>query len=110
MKRDAEAAELVIVNHHLFFADLALRGPHPGRVLPDYDAVIFDEAHRLEDIATEFFGVRISETRVERSLGDAERALTPRRSAAIRCSRPARGPFSSRRGRRRAHCSTSSRA
>jgi ATP-dependent DNA helicase DinG len=76
MKREAESAELLIVNHHLFFADLALRGPHPGRVLPDYDAVIFDEAHRLEDIATEFFGFRISETRVERALGDAERALT----------------------------------
>jgi ATP-dependent DNA helicase DinG len=54
-----------------FFADLALRGPHPGRVLPDYDAVIFDEAHRLEDIATEFFGLRVSETRLERALGDA---------------------------------------
>jgi ATP-dependent DNA helicase DinG len=75
MKREAEGAQLVVVNHHLFFADLALRGPHPGRVLPDYDAVIFDEAHRLEDIATEFFGVRISETRIERALGDGERAL-----------------------------------
>jgi len=75
MKRQAEAAELVVVNHHLFFADLALRGPHPGRVLPDYDAVVFDEAHRLEDIATEFFGIRISETRIERALSDAERAL-----------------------------------
>jgi ATP-dependent DNA helicase DinG len=75
MKRAAEAAQIVIVNHHLFFADLSLRGPHPGRVLPDYDAVVFDEAHRLEDIATEFFGIRISETRVERALGDAERSF-----------------------------------
>jgi ATP-dependent DNA helicase DinG len=75
MKRSAEAAQIVIVNHHLFFADLSLRGPHPGRVLPDYDAVVFDEAHRLEDIATEFFGIRISETRLERALGDAERSL-----------------------------------
>ncbi|HEX7667984.1 MAG TPA: ATP-dependent DNA helicase, partial [Polyangiaceae bacterium] len=54
MKREAETAQLVVVNHHLFFADLALRGAHPGRVLPDYDAVIFDEAHQLEDIATTF--------------------------------------------------------
>jgi ATP-dependent DNA helicase DinG len=75
MKRAAEAAQIVIVNHHLFFADLSLRGPHPGRVLPDYDAVVFDEAHRLEDIATEFFGLRVSETRLERALGDAERAF-----------------------------------
>jgi len=75
MRREAEAARLVIVNHHLFFADLALRGPHPGRVLPDYDAVIFDEAHQLEDIATSFFGVRVTEARLGRALDDAERAL-----------------------------------
>jgi ATP-dependent DNA helicase DinG len=75
MRRDAERARLVIVNHHLFFADLALRGPHPGRVLPDYDAVIFDEAHQLEDIATEFFGMRVSRRRLDRLLADTERAL-----------------------------------
>jgi ATP-dependent DNA helicase DinG len=75
MKKDADAARLVIVNHHLFFADLALRGAHPGRVLPDYDAVIFDEAHQLEDIATMFFGVRVSETRVKRLLAELERTL-----------------------------------
>jgi ATP-dependent DNA helicase DinG len=75
MRREADAARLVVVNHHLFFADLALRGPHPGHVLPDYDAVIFDEAHQLEDIATEFFGLRVSEARVARALDDADRAL-----------------------------------
>jgi ATP-dependent DNA helicase DinG len=75
MRREAERARLVVVNHHLFFADLALRGPHPGRVLPDYDAVIFDEAHQLEDIATEFFGMRVSQRRFERLVADAERAL-----------------------------------
>jgi ATP-dependent DNA helicase DinG len=76
MRREAEAAQLVVVNHHLFFADLALRGPHPARVIPDYDAVIFDEAHQLEDIATDFFGMRVSRARLERLLGDAERAMT----------------------------------
>jgi ATP-dependent DNA helicase DinG len=75
MKREAEQAQIVIVNHHLFFADLALRGPHPGHVLPDYDAVIFDEAHQLEDIATDFFGLRISRARIEQLQRDAERAL-----------------------------------
>jgi ATP-dependent DNA helicase DinG len=75
MRRDAERARLVVVNHHLFFADLALRGPHPGRVLPDYDAVIFDEAHQLEEIATEFFGMRVSRRRLDRLLADTERAL-----------------------------------
>ena len=75
MRREAERARLVVVNHHLFFADLALRGPHPGRVIPDYDAVIFDEAHQLEDIATEFFGMRVSRRRLDRLLLDTERAL-----------------------------------
>ena len=76
MRREAESAQLVVVNHHLFFADLAMRGPHPARVIPDYDAVIFDEAHQLEDIATDFFGMRVSRARLERLLGDAERAMT----------------------------------
>lgn len=75
MRREAEAARLVVVNHHLFFADLAMRGPHPGKVIPDYDAVIFDEAHQLEDVATEFFGLRVSSTRIARLLRDASRAL-----------------------------------
>jgi len=75
VRREAEAARIVIVNHHLFFADLALRGAHPGRVLPDYDAVIFDEAHQLEDIATEFFGLRVTAGQLRRALSDAERAL-----------------------------------
>src|SRR6187549_3583616 len=60
MKRAAARARIVVVNHHLFFADLALRGAHPARVLPDYEAVVFDEAHQIEDVATEFFSVRVS--------------------------------------------------
>jgi ATP-dependent DNA helicase DinG len=75
MKRAAESAQLVVVNHHLFFADLALRGAHPGRVIPNYDAVIFDEAHQLEDVATLFFGVRVSERRISGLCNDAKRAL-----------------------------------
>jgi ATP-dependent DNA helicase DinG len=75
MRRNAEAAQLVIVNHHLFFADLALRGPHGGGVLPPHDAVIFDEAHLVEDIATEFFGVSVSTHKLEVLVRDAMRAL-----------------------------------
>jgi ATP-dependent DNA helicase DinG len=74
-KRNAEAARIVVVNHHLFFADLALRGPHPGRVLPDYEAVIFDEAHQLEDTATLFFGVRVSRRRISNLVAEAERCF-----------------------------------
>jgi ATP-dependent DNA helicase DinG len=55
MRREADKAKLVVTNHHLFFADLVIREVGDG-VLPDYDAVILDEAHRLDDVATEFFG------------------------------------------------------
>lgn len=71
MKRDAAEARIIVVNHHLFFADLALRGEHPASVLPDYDAVIFDEAHQLEDVATEHFGVSVSSARISRLCSDA---------------------------------------
>lgn len=81
MKRDMERAQLLIVNHHLFFADLAVKAAAARRgwggagVLPPYDAVVFDEAHQLEDIATEFFGTRLSRARVEAMLRDADRAF-----------------------------------
>lgn len=75
MRRRAEEAELVVTNHHVFFADLATRGPRGGGVLPDYDAVVFDEAQRIEDVATQFFGVQVSNARIERLARDAERAL-----------------------------------
>jgi len=65
MRRRAAAAPLVIVNHHLFFADLALRARWPeAQVLPPYEVVIFDEAHQIEDVATEFFGVHASTQRL----------------------------------------------
>lgn len=76
MKRDAEAAQIVIVNHHLFFADLALRGPHPGRVIPDYDAAILDEAHQIEDTAALFFGIRVTAVQIQRALKEAARLFS----------------------------------
>ncbi len=77
MRERAESAQLIIANHHLFCADLALRGAHPGKVLPDYDAVIFDEAHQLESVATRFFGVNVSRGRIERLVDDAGRVVPP---------------------------------
>src|SRR2546422_188650 len=56
----ALAAEVVVVNHHLFFADLALREEGFGRLLPGVAAVIFDEAHQLPDIASAFFSSSVS--------------------------------------------------
>ncbi|MDX6696481.1 MAG: ATP-dependent helicase DinG [Blastocatellia bacterium] len=65
MRQRAMDADIVIVNHHLFFADLALRNSEYGQVLPDYSAVIFDEAHQVEDVAAEYFGAQVSNYQVE---------------------------------------------
>jgi ATP-dependent DNA helicase DinG len=70
MRQRAQDADIVIVNHHLFFADLALRGGEYGQVLPDYSAVIFDEAHSIEDVAAEYFGHQVSSYQVEDLLRD----------------------------------------
>ena len=81
MRREAERANLVVVSHHLFLADLALRAGPRGEfasAIPPYDAVIFDEAQRLEGIATDFFGVRVTSSRVDALLRDAEGALSAR--------------------------------
>ena len=59
-RRRSQDADVVVVNHHLFCADLALREEGFGEVLPTADAFIFDEAHQLPDVATNFFGKRLS--------------------------------------------------
>jgi ATP-dependent DNA helicase DinG len=74
-RRLAERAELILVNHHLYFADRALRSAG-ARVLPDHDAVIFDEAHQLEDVATEHFGARVSTHGLALLVRDARLAMT----------------------------------
>jgi ATP-dependent DNA helicase DinG len=75
-RRRAQQAEIVIVNHHLFFADLALRAEWPqAQLLPAYEAVIFDEAHQLEDIATDYFGVGVSTLRLDALTRDLGRAV-----------------------------------
>ncbi len=65
MHQRAAASDIVIVNHHLFFADLALREGEYGGILPDYAAVVFDEAHEIEDVAGQYFGVSVSSYRLQ---------------------------------------------
>jgi ATP-dependent DNA helicase DinG len=61
MHQRAAESDIIIVNHHLFFADLSLRDEnYEGGILPEYDAVVFDEAHDIEDVAAQYFGVSIS--------------------------------------------------
>jgi len=75
MHQRAAASDLIIVNHHLFFADLALRGTEVASLLPDYDALVFDEAHDMEDVATQYFGFQVSSYRVEELARDTEATL-----------------------------------
>ncbi len=70
MRQRALDADVVVVNHHLFFADLALRNGAYGAVLPDYAAVILDEAHQIEDVASEYFGVQVSNYQIDDLLRD----------------------------------------
>jgi ATP-dependent DNA helicase DinG len=83
VKRRAQQAQIVVVNHHLFFADLAVRSAY-GAVLPDYDTVIFDEAHLLEEVATLYFGETVSAHQIEDLARDVEKR-------AARAGGPAKG-------------------
>ncbi|HLK51247.1 MAG TPA: helicase C-terminal domain-containing protein [Bryobacteraceae bacterium] len=66
MHQRALESDIIIVNHHLFFADLALKDEtYEGGILPEYHAVVFDEAHELEDIAGQYFGVSVSNHRFQ---------------------------------------------
>ena len=65
MRSRAQEADIVVVNHHLFFADLSLRNGNYGSVLPDYTAVILDEAHLVEEVASEYFGAHVSNYQIE---------------------------------------------
>ena len=79
MHRRAMESDIIIVNHHLFFADLAIKqqaeyAPDAG-ILPEVSAVIFDEAHELEDVAGSYFGVVVSNARFEELCRDVETSL-----------------------------------
>jgi ATP-dependent DNA helicase DinG len=84
MQRRALASDIIIVNHHLFFADLAVKDNDFASIIPDYEAVVFDEAHELEDVAGQYFGLSVSNFMIDdlrkdiqslarrKSLGSAE--------------------------------------
>ena len=75
MHARALESDLVIVNHHLFFADLALRESEYASILPSYSAVIFDEAHEIEQIAGDYFGRALSNRHFEELARDCEQTL-----------------------------------
>jgi ATP-dependent DNA helicase DinG len=75
MHQRAAESNLIIVNHHLFFADLALKQMEFASLLPDYAALVFDEAHEMEDVATRYFGIQVSNYRIDELARDTEAAL-----------------------------------
>jgi ATP-dependent DNA helicase DinG len=79
MRRKALESDIVIVNHHLFFADLSIKqqaaGAPDAGILPEAAAVIFDEAHELEDIASQYFGVALSNARFDELARDTDSML-----------------------------------
>lgn len=88
MRKAAGEADLVITNHSLFFSDLAIRMTDPNMaILPDYEAVVFDEAHHLEDVATKVFGIEYNNYRIPSFLSRVRRtrgiAVDPERIQTI---------------------------
>jgi ATP-dependent DNA helicase DinG len=79
MRRKALESDLIIVNHHLFFADIAVKqeaaGAPDAGILPEAAAVIFDEAHELEEIASNYFGLSVSNVRFEELARDTDALL-----------------------------------
>jgi ATP-dependent DNA helicase DinG len=73
VRQRAAESDVVIVNHHLLCADAAVRKSAYGEVIPSCATLVVDEAHQLEDVATQYFGVAVSNYRIEDLMRDAER-------------------------------------
>ena len=70
LRQKAAVAEIVVVNHHLFFSDLAVRSGGYGQVIPPYEVVVFDEAHLLEETANNYFSTQVSSYRLSELIRD----------------------------------------
>jgi ATP-dependent DNA helicase DinG len=73
LRRRAAQAKVIVVNHHLFFADLMVKQGGFGEIIPRFQVLIFDEAHTLEDIATTYFGKSLSTHQLMELVADAEK-------------------------------------
>lgn len=75
MRQRAAESDVVIVNHHLLCADASVRQSSYGEVIPDCHYTVLDEAHQLEDVATQYFGISVSSFRLDEIVRDARRLL-----------------------------------
>ncbi|HVJ28210.1 MAG TPA: ATP-dependent DNA helicase, partial [Vicinamibacterales bacterium] len=78
MRQRAAEADVVVVNHHLLCADAAVRQSSFGEVIPSCNYAVLDEAHQIEDVATQYFGIAVSNYRVDDLARDAEKAVSAR--------------------------------
>ena len=78
MRQRAAESDVVIVNHHLLCADAAVRQSAYGEVIPSCDYAIVDEAHQLEDVATQYFGIAVSNYRLDDLARDVDKAVSAR--------------------------------
>ncbi len=111
-RREAMAADIVVVNHHLFFADMALRDSGIAELLPSVDVAVFDEAHQLSEAGVQFLGTTLGSAQLLDYARDLlavglqqARGLQPWQDLAERCEQAARelrlaaaGPLADRRG------------
>jgi ATP-dependent DNA helicase DinG len=79
LRQRAADSQIIVVNHHLLFADLMIREGSYGEVLPEYDYLVVDEAHQVEAVATQYFGAAVSNVRVEELVRDTEAAWKERK-------------------------------
>ena len=82
-RRAAQEADLVVVNHHLLLADLAMKEEGFIEFLPGADAVILDEAHQIPDLAAQFFGISLGSRELERLIDELRGATLPLRDATL---------------------------
>ncbi len=76
-RREAQEADLVVVNHHLLLADLAMKEEGFVEFLPGADAIIIDEAHQVPDLAVQFFGIALGSREIERLVDELRAATLP---------------------------------
>jgi ATP-dependent DNA helicase DinG len=81
LRRRAAQSKLIIVNHHLFFADMKVKQGGFGEIIPRFQAAVFDEAHNIEETATAYFGETLSTRQLNELVGDLKKEVQRRRGA-----------------------------
>lgn len=87
MHQKAVESDIIIVNHHLFFADLAVKDEDMGGIIPEYHAVVFDEAHEIEEVAGQYFGNSVSSYQFQELQRDVAALATRKKFGSVELDR-----------------------